>query len=146
MDLNKGVPTSFVYCEKLIWKFFFTLNQSTCPWMAFAYIFSRIFLIFLRGSVWQIIHREYIVFRDLNISCSLATGVRGCLCECVGERARFEWSCRTRFSAPDRSHWSRALCRTYGHVSSGTKSRKPGSFSRSQQAGSMSHSHRGGWR
>ena len=27
MDLNKGVPTLFAYCEKLIWKFFFKFNR-----------------------------------------------------------------------------------------------------------------------
>ena len=37
MDLNKGVRTSFVYCEKLIRKFFFKFTQGTCPWMAFAW-------------------------------------------------------------------------------------------------------------
>ena len=49
MDLNKGVPTLFAYCEKLIWKIFFKFNQVTCPWMDFAWNFLRIFLIFLRG-------------------------------------------------------------------------------------------------
>ena len=72
-ELNKGVPRLFAYCEKLIWKFFFKFKQGTCPWMAFAWIFFGIFLIFfLGGSVGQIIHREYIVFRSSNISCSLA--------------------------------------------------------------------------
>ena len=74
MDLKKGVPTLFAYCEKLIWKCFFKFKQGTCPWMAFAWIFFfRIFLIFLRGSVGQNIYRDYIVFRGSNISCSLAT-------------------------------------------------------------------------
>ena len=72
MDLNKGVPTLFVYCEKLIWKIFFKFKQGTCPWMAFAWNFFGIFMIFLGGSVGQIIYREYIVFRGSNISCSLA--------------------------------------------------------------------------
>ena len=49
MDLNIGVPTLFAYCEKLIWKFFFKFNQDTCPWMAFAWNFFGIFMIFLRG-------------------------------------------------------------------------------------------------
>ena len=74
MDLNKGDPTLFAYCEKLIWKCFFKFKQGTCPLMAFAWIFFfRIFLIFLRGSVGQNIYRDYIVFRGSNISCSLAT-------------------------------------------------------------------------
>ena len=73
MDLNKGVPTLFAYCEKLIWKIFFKFKQGTCPWMAFAWNFFGIFMIFLGGSVGQIIYREYIVFRGSNISCSLAT-------------------------------------------------------------------------
>ena len=72
MDLNKGVPKLFAYCEKLIWKFFFKFNQGTYPWMALAWNFFGIFLIFLRGSVDQTIYREYIVFRGSNISCSLA--------------------------------------------------------------------------
>ena len=73
MDLNNGVPTLFAYCEKLIWKIFFKFNQGTCRWMAFASNFFGIFLIFfLGGSVGQIIHREYIGFCCLNISCSLA--------------------------------------------------------------------------
>ena len=46
MDLNKGVPTLSVHCEKLIRKFFFKFNQGTCPWMAFALIFFGIFLFF----------------------------------------------------------------------------------------------------
>ena len=49
MDLNKGVPTLFAYCEKLIWKIFFKFKQGTCPWMAFAWNFFGIFLIFFRG-------------------------------------------------------------------------------------------------
>ena len=49
MDLNKGVPTLFAYCEKLIWKMFFKFKQGTCPWMAFAWNFFGIFLIFFRG-------------------------------------------------------------------------------------------------
>ena len=58
---------------KLILIFVFKFNQGMCPWMAFAWIFFLgIFLIFWGGSVGQIIYREYIVFRDLNISCSLA--------------------------------------------------------------------------
>ena len=44
MDLNKGVPRLFAYCEKPIWKCFFKFNQGTCPWMAFAWNFFRIFL------------------------------------------------------------------------------------------------------
>ena len=72
MHLNKGVPMLFAYCEKLIWKSFFEFNQGTCPWMAFALNFFRIFLKNFRGSVGQIIYREYIVFRGSNISCSLA--------------------------------------------------------------------------
>ena len=75
MDLNKGVPTLFAYCKKLIWKFVFKFKQGTCPWMAFAWIFfpdSSDFFFFLGGSVGQIIYREYIVFRGSNISCSLA--------------------------------------------------------------------------
>ena len=46
MDLNKGLPTFFAYCEKLIWKFFSKFNQGTCPWMTFASNFFGIFLIF----------------------------------------------------------------------------------------------------
>ena len=73
MDLNKGVPTLFAYCEKLIWKIFFKFKHGTCPWMAFARKFFGIFMIyFLGGSVRQIIYREHIVFRGSNISCSLA--------------------------------------------------------------------------
>ena len=75
MDLNKGVPTLFAYCEKLIRKIFFKFKQGTCPWMAFAWIFFGIFSDFFLGrSVGQIIYREYIVFRGSNISCSLAWG------------------------------------------------------------------------
>ena len=68
MDLNKGVPTLFAYWEKLIWKIFFKFKQGTCPWMAFAWNFFGIFLIFLfffwRGGrvCGQIIYREYIYF------------------------------------------------------------------------------------
>ena len=51
MDLNKGVPTLFAYCEKLIWTIFFKFKQGTCPWMAFAWNFFG-------GSVGQIIYRE----------------------------------------------------------------------------------------
>ena len=43
MDLNKGVPTLFAYCEKLNWKIFFKFNQGTYPWMAFAWNFFRDF-------------------------------------------------------------------------------------------------------
>ena len=57
------VLTSFAYCEKLIWKIFFKFKQGTCPWMAFAWNFFGIFLLFLGGSVGQIIYTEYIVFR-----------------------------------------------------------------------------------
>ena len=49
LELNKGVPTLFAYCEKLIWIFFFKFNQDTCPWMAFVWIFLWIFLFFERG-------------------------------------------------------------------------------------------------
>ena len=52
MDLIKGVPTLFTYCEKLIWKIFFKFKQGTCPWMAFAWIFfpdSSDFFFFFRG-------------------------------------------------------------------------------------------------
>ena len=52
MDLKKGVLTMFAYCEKLIWKFFFKVNQGTSPWMAFAWNFFLIFLIFLEGGLW----------------------------------------------------------------------------------------------
>ena len=53
-DLNKGVPTLFAYCEKLIWKCFFKFSQGTCPWMAFAWIFfSRDFSdFFFEGGLW----------------------------------------------------------------------------------------------
>ena len=80
MDLNKGVPTLFAYCKKLMGKFFFRFKQGTCPWMAFAWNFFGIFPPFFfffwggGGSVGQIIYREYIVFRGSNISCSLASG------------------------------------------------------------------------
>ena len=74
MDLNKGVPTLFAYCEKLTWKFFFKFNQGMCPWMAFT---SNFFLdfsdFFLGGSMEQIIYGEYTVFWGSNISCSLAS-------------------------------------------------------------------------
>ena len=60
--------------KKLIWKIFFKFKQGTCPWMAFAWNFFGIFMIFLGGFVGQIIYREYIVFRGSNISCSLANG------------------------------------------------------------------------
>ena len=74
MDLNKGLPTLFVYCEKLIWKFFLKFKQGTCPWMAFALIFFPNFSDFSEGGpTGQIIYREYIIFRGSNISCSLAT-------------------------------------------------------------------------
>ena len=47
MDLNKGVPTLFADCGKLIRNFFFKFNQGTCPWMAFAWncfgIFQKCF-------------------------------------------------------------------------------------------------------
>ena len=46
---KKGFRRYLHYCEKLIWKFFFNFNQGTCPWMAFAWNFFLIFLIFLRG-------------------------------------------------------------------------------------------------
>ena len=46
MDLNKGVPTLFAFCEKLLWKIFFIFKQGTCPWMAFAWNFFGIFMIF----------------------------------------------------------------------------------------------------
>ena len=52
MDLNKGVPTLFAYCEKLIWKIFFKFKQGTCPWMAFAWNFFGIFMIFFQGGLW----------------------------------------------------------------------------------------------
>ena len=76
MDLNKGVPTLFAYCEKLIWKIFFTFKQGTYPWMAFAWNFFRDFYDFFRGvcganHIW-----EYIVFRGSNISCSLACALQ----------------------------------------------------------------------
>ena len=77
MDLNKGVPMLFAYCEKLIWNFFFKFNQGACPWMAFAWNFFEIFLFKnLWKSVGQIIYREYIVFRGSNISCSLACSIK----------------------------------------------------------------------
>ena len=61
----------------ILWKtdleIFFKFTQGSCPWMAFAWKFSWIFLIFWGGSVGQIIYREYIVFQGSNISCSLAT-------------------------------------------------------------------------
>ena len=65
MDLNKGVPTLFAYCEKMIWTIVFKFKQGTCPWMVFAWNFSGIFMnfFFWGGSVGQIIYREYIVFR-----------------------------------------------------------------------------------
>ena len=71
MDLNKGVPTLFAYCEKLIWKFFFKFNEGMCPRLVFAWIFFRIFLIFFFRGVCGANHL-YIVFRGSNISCSLA--------------------------------------------------------------------------
>ena len=85
MDLNKGVPTLFAYCEKLIWTIFFKFNQGTCPWMAFAWIFFFvIFLIFLGVCGGQIIYREYVVFRGSNVSCSLA-------CSLVDRLEGLEW-------------------------------------------------------
>ena len=60
----------------ILWKtdleIFFKFTQGSCPWMAFAWKFSWIFLIFWGGSVGQIIYREYIVFQGSNISCSPA--------------------------------------------------------------------------
>ena len=44
------------------------------PFDGFAWNFFGIFLIFLGGSVGQIIYTEYTVFRDSNISRSMATG------------------------------------------------------------------------
>ena len=77
MDLNKGVPTLFAYCEKLIRKFFFKFSQGTCPCMHFALIFLGLFFFFWGGwgggSVGKIIYREYIVFRGWNIFCRLAS-------------------------------------------------------------------------
>ena len=60
--------------KKIMWKFPYKFNQSTWPWMAFAWNFFVISLrkTLLRGSVGQIIYREYIVFRGSNISYSLA--------------------------------------------------------------------------
>ena len=92
MNLDKGVPTLFAYCEKSIWKCFFKLNQGTCPWMTFAWIF----LIFLKGSVGQIIYRENTVFLGSNISCSLACvalQVLLCVCVCVRVRVRVVLHC-----------------------------------------------------
>ena len=51
-DLNKGVPTLFAYCEKIIWNFFFKFTQGTCLCMAFAWIFFLIFLTFFEGGLW----------------------------------------------------------------------------------------------
>ena len=51
MDLNKGVQTLSAYCKKLIRKFFFKFNEGTCPWMAFAWIFSPDFSDFLGVGV-----------------------------------------------------------------------------------------------
>ena len=48
-DLNKGVPTLFAYCEKLIWKFFFKFYQDRALGWPLHGFFFRIFLIFLRG-------------------------------------------------------------------------------------------------
>ena len=45
-------------------------------WIAFFFLF---FFIYIVGSVGQIVYREYIVFRDSDISCSLAT-VSGVVC------------------------------------------------------------------
>ena len=72
---TKGFRRYLHIVKKIIWKFFFKFKQGTCPWMAFAWKFFGIFRNFLRGSVGQIIYREYIVFRGSNISCSLATGM-----------------------------------------------------------------------
>ena len=51
MDLKKGVPTLFAYCEKLIWKFFFKFKQGTClgwPLLGFFPDFSD----FFEGGLW----------------------------------------------------------------------------------------------
>ena len=77
INLNKGVPTLFAYCEKLIWENFFEFNQGTCPWMAFAWIFFGIFLmIFMRGVCWANYLKGIYSISGSNISCSLATSVR----------------------------------------------------------------------
>ena len=74
---TKGFRRYLLIVKKLIWKIFFKFKQGTCPSMAFAWNFFGIFMIFLGGSVGQIIYREYIVFRGSNISCSLACITRG---------------------------------------------------------------------
>ena len=58
IDLNKGVPTLFAYCEKLIWKCFFKFTQGSCPWMAFAWKFFR--------SLAFTAHRKNISYRKVS--------------------------------------------------------------------------------
>ena len=48
MDLKKGIPTLFAYCEKLTWNFFLKFKQVTRPWMAFAWKFPGFLQFFFR--------------------------------------------------------------------------------------------------
>ena len=110
MDLNTGVPTLFAYCEKLMWKFFFKFNQDTCPWMAFSWIFFRDFSNFLEGGfVGQIIYREYVVFRDSDISCSLH-GLSLLAMETAGETQRDGEPCFLVCSLCNWTHPDRTAC------------------------------------
>ena len=52
MDLNKGVPTLFAYCEKLMWKIFFKFNQVCALRWPLVVIVSRFFYFFFRGGLW----------------------------------------------------------------------------------------------
>ena len=52
MDLNEGgFDVMGKLRNKMIGKFFFKISQDTCPWMAFAWIFSR-FSLFFKGGLW----------------------------------------------------------------------------------------------
>ena len=51
MDLKKGVPTLFAYCEKLIWEKKIKFKGGTCPWMAFAWNFFLDFSDFFKGGL-----------------------------------------------------------------------------------------------
>ena len=102
IDLNKGVPKLFAYCEKK-YSGFFSLNSTRVCALA---IFSGFFWFKKNygGSVGQIIYREYIVFRGSNSSCSLAKAVvkmframmlliSFCYCYCRG--ADVMWASQT---------------------------------------------------
>ena len=82
MDLNKGVPTLFAYCEELTWNFYFNSTRVRAHRWPLLGIFSGFFWFFWGGSVGQIIcrddlpQRRFVVFRGSNISRSLACSNR----------------------------------------------------------------------